>query len=246
MDIQTNEHECIDIRCLRIPTRRQKVRKIKKGREKKLLEIYRERDRLWELGRKRALVAIDPPYQSGWRRSFELRQDVAASKHADFFAEILRNLNYVQKSHRKDFKRKGKKRGRRVYKSTPQNLRRLYPDEWNKLTTRQQQMFHEVWLVDKNKKGRLYKKYQFNEPWRFVLKVRPNMITHAFAIDPDLKSACAQLNGMIERRWLQPAMEHLLNGSVYKFWKQESKYDPRCKHRKNRIQYLEIIRKEME
>lgn len=243
MDIQTNEQESVDIRCLRIQTKRQKIRKIREGCEKKLLEINRERKRLWDLDRKTVLVAIDPPYQSGWRRSFELRQDVAASKHADFFAEILEKLNHVQKSHRKDFKRKAKKRGRKIYKQVPQNLKRLHSDEWARLTSSQQQMFHEAWFV--NKKGELYRSYLFNEPWRFVLKVRPNMITHAFAIDPDLESASDQLEGMIKRQCLQPAISHLLDGSVYKFWKKESKHDPRCKHRKTIIQYLEMIREEM-
>ncbi|MBO9660576.1 MAG: hypothetical protein J7527_17270 [Chitinophagaceae bacterium] len=243
MDIQTNEQEYIDIRYLRISTRRQKIRRIKRGYEKDLLRLDRERTRLWKAQREKVYVELIKPYQSGWRRSFELRSDVAQSRHADFFSEILKSINTVQRSHRKDFKKKVRKFGKKVYKPRTQELHELYSWQWLKLGEREQKLFHEVWSVDCYKRPVI--RYAFNEPWRFVLKVRPNIIRRTILINPEMESDMAELEGMIDRQFLEPYIDKLKGGHVRSYYRRESPYEPRCKYRTTVRQYQDLLQNEI-
>ncbi|MET0466175.1 MAG: hypothetical protein ABW007_23655 [Chitinophagaceae bacterium] len=239
MDIKTNEQNYIDVRCLRIPTRRQKIRKLKKGREKELLRLSRERKRLWKAQREKIYIELSTPYQSGWRRSFELRQDVARSRYSTFFSEILNVINTVQYSHRKDFKIKGRKFGRKIYKPRSQELLQLRDGKWRKLGLKQQELFHEIWTVDHFKKP--VRLYEFNEPWRFILRVKPNIIRRAIVINPAMESEVAELEGRIDREFLEPAIDRLLDGRARRYWKRGIPNGPRCRYKKTLEQYQDLI-----
>lgn len=240
MDIKTDNQLLVDPEYLQIQSRRTKIRKIKTAREKYLIGLEKKRRHFWKLERELGYVPLDIPYQSGWKRKFELRDDVARSKRADFFQEILDLINTVKKSPRKDFKKKTKKFGKKIYKPREQYLGKLEPKDWNKLDDKQKDFFYPAWFSDPS--GKLVIRYVFAEPWRFVLKVRPNMITHTRKIDSELKSESDRLDQYIERNFLGPAMDKS-RGKKYCRWKFSS-IERRCNYKKTITQYLEELTNE--
>jgi hypothetical protein len=62
------------------------------------------------------------------------------------------------------------------------------------------------------------KRYVFSEPWRFVLKVRPNMITKIRKIDAELESRMQEINSFLKRNDYQGRLSRL-KGERYK-WKE--------------------------
>ncbi|PZR27442.1 MAG: hypothetical protein DI535_10545 [Citrobacter freundii] len=240
MDIETDNYPFQDPEYLRIQTKRTRIRKIKGAGEKYLIGLGKKRRHLWELQRKLGYVPLDIPYQSGWKRKFELRDDVAKSKRADFFQEILDLINIVEKSPRKDFKKKTRRFGKRIYKPREQYLKKLEPEVWIKLSDKKKDLFYPGWFTDLS--GKLVLLYVFAEPWRFVLRVRPNMITHTKKLDSELESESDRLEQYIERNFLGPAMDRS-RGKRYYRWKMAS-VEQRCHYKKTTAQYLEDLKTE--
>ena len=213
----------------RLRTARQKKRMQHEDLEKKLIGLNKER---WALRRQQSNMGWDPlipPVQKGWKRFFVLRDDVARSQHADFFQNILKKINTYDWSHRKDFMIRKRRFGRKKYGVKEQKL--LQPWEWHfeKLgfNVYEKQMFHEEYHYEKWNKGPI-KRYVFSEPWRFVLKVKPNMITKIRKLDPELESRLQQINSYLERNDYEGKLGRLMTGS-YKWkewkWKNYDRYD---------------------
>jgi len=215
-----------EILCYRLRTARQKKRMLYEDFDKQLIELYREEKALNEQKNNLGWEPLHPPVQKGWKRFFVLRDDVARSKHAEFFEGILEKINTYDWSHRKDFKIKRRKRGRKIYVVKPQKL--LEPAEWHfprlGFNEYEQQFFHVVWSSYRNKV--FVKKYVFNEPWRFVLRVRPNMITKMKKRDEIIASRVNRIAVYMERNDYRKRQAKLLHGS-YKWtrWRDFGKYD---------------------
>lgn len=102
------------------------------------------------------------------------------SKDGDFFEGILKKINTYMYSESRQFLKKKRKFGRRIYVEKVQKLKQLTSYSWNDpklgLTTRERQYFlkqEEYCPVRKS----YVPYYEFIEPWRFTLRTRPNMIT---------------------------------------------------------------------
>ena len=110
---------------------------------------------------------------------------------------------------------------------TPQFLKSFHLHEWSnpnlKLTEQERAHFH---LREEVRDKKLVYKYVFSEPWRYMLKVEPNMITHAKMVDEILEQQIAQLNNYVERRHLGPTMQRAMNGSCWrwKYFEEKAKY----------------------
>lgn len=212
-------------RCIK--TERQKKRALKDDHQKQLIKLYN----LWlELKRQRQnlpWVALEEPYQRGWKRTFVLRPDVARTAKADFYAELLVKINTVMHSPEKEFKKKKRRQGKRVYVERPQFLRSFYSYEWFGsgcgLTQKERALFlHHDDIHNK----RIRRRYVFAEPWRFTLKVVPHMITHVKMIDEILQQRIAELDNYIEYRQLWPAMYKAKRGDSgeWKDYSEKAKY----------------------
>lgn len=103
--MQTNEWLFEDGYC-KLKTARQKKRLRIKDLHKYLRWLHRERSRLWKLQRELPLLPLELPYQKGWKRTFVLRHDVAASEKAPFYQALLNKINTVRYSHDKRFRMK--------------------------------------------------------------------------------------------------------------------------------------------
>lgn len=178
-------------------------------------ELRRQKDSLgW--------APLIPQVMRGWKRSFVLREDIARSEEADFFAGILEKINTIQYSHGKDFKEKKRKRGRKIRVEKPQSLLERdthYRRNGLQLTAKELPFFdtREVWRKD----GRFsHWRYVFREPWRFVLRVEPNMITWIRIRDEVLESQIGELNALIESRFLRCKMKKMKHGHHH-WWRKD-------------------------
>jgi hypothetical protein len=197
----------------RIKTIRTKKRLQKNDLEKQVLELNRERDQLYEQISNLGYRPLIPPLQRGWKRMFVMREDVKRSVHAEFFLDMLKIINTKQYSHKKDFKVKRRRFGKKVYVDKIQTLKKFHHCELVKLklTPKQLNFFSEVVVYDY--KGQPYPMYEFNESWRYVLKVMPNIITEVKVKDHLLEKRITEISNYLERNNLCHKLVKILDGS---------------------------------
>jgi hypothetical protein len=216
MDTKLIQQYSEDMRCYRLRTARQKKRMLYKDFDKQLIKLHKEENALCRQIRNLGWEALHPPLQKGWVRSFVLREDVARSRHGDFFEAILKKINTCTYDWKKDFKKKKRKQGRKIYVVKPQYLLKPYEYEFQKMqfTEIEKQFFKEVWELDWKKQP--IKRYEFTEPWRFVLKIRPHMIDRLRIKDALLVSKLRVLQNYMERNDLRKRQGKVVHG-YYKY-----------------------------
>jgi len=217
----------------RIRTARRRIRDAHDDFEKQLLQFCRKRDKLQEAWNLRGYVPLEPPVMIGYKRYFILRDDVARGKQADFFVALLKKINTYDYSHRKDFKVKKRSRGRKKMVLREQHL--LAPDLEHfkklKFTNKEAACFEERIFFQKNSLVPV-KRMVMKEPWRFVLRIRPNMITHTRMLLLELKSQIMELDNYEERHHLWHKIQKLKEGSIYRYkrWLNIEKRKYKFKH----------------
>lgn len=222
----------------RLRSLRSRKRIIRKDVEKQVLKKYKRWNELWKIRRNIPLVPLEKPYQKGFVRFFVVRDDVKRSEDGDFFEGILKKINTKMYSETQKFLKKKKKFGRKIYVDREQKLNRLSTYQWNdpklKLTTREKQYFlkREEYSPFR-KRYNVY--YEFIEPWRFVLRVKPNMVTHYKPLDSDLEKEMSELDSFLD----QDKMKGIIHKNIYgkpNSWKEKYKRDPmksrKCFHYK--------------
>lgn len=211
-----------DILCYRLRTARQKIRMQYEDFDKHLIQLHKTQLMLWKKKRNLGWELLTPPVQKGWKRFFVLREDVAASRNADFFQGILNKINTYDWSHRKDFLVKQRRFGKKKYVVKRQRL--LEPDEYHfrKLNfTEKEEYFFDVVSRARHGSKLQIQNYVFKEPWQFVLRTRPNLIDKIRVKDGELESQIQQLNNYLERNDFENRLDKITRGNVYKWWKRE-------------------------
>jgi hypothetical protein len=238
-----------DILSYRIRTARQKKRMQHEDLEKRLLKLDKERWQLRVQQFNRGWAPVDPPYQRGWKRFFVLRADVARSNQAEFFEGILKKINTSQWSYRKDFRVRGK-RNKKVlgkYRIREQHLLAPDPMSFAKLDfSDKEKLFFEERLSYCVQQGKYIKSYVFIEPWRFELRIRPNIVREAWIVDPVLKSRQKEIDSFIEKGWHEGKITKLNGGAWTSFFSklyERRKYVYAWKH-KSFSQLMDEIKKE--
>jgi hypothetical protein len=215
-----------EILCYRLRTKRNKIKAQYEDFHKGLIQIHKEEKELYGHKQNLGWEPLVPPVQKGWKRQFVLRQDVARSKQAAFYSSILVRINTVQWSYRKDFMKKKRAFGRKKYVVREQYL--LKPDEYyfQKLgfSEVEKAQFHEQWSYEKCR-GRFIKHYVFNEPWRFMLKVLPNVVDKTRKTDPVTEARLKEIDEYLERNSYRPILTKLLDGNNYRYWETGEKYN---------------------
>jgi hypothetical protein len=208
-----------DILCYRIPTERQKKRKKYKAFDKHLLRLHREEKSLIIQQQNLGWEPLDPPVQKGWKRFFVLRDDVATSKHADFFANILSKINTCDWHYRKNFLVKRRFRGRKKYVVKPQKL--LSPASWQfsqlDFTDAEKAYFYLEYRYERRRHNpQVY--YVFREPWRFVLRVRPNIIDKVMKRDVVIEARIKRIDRYLEINDYRNRQIRLVYGYHWNSW----------------------------
>lgn len=184
----------------RLRSMRSRKRAIRKDVEKQIRKQYKRSRELWKIRRNLPLIPLDKPYQKGFVRFFVVRDDVKQSKDGDFFEGILKKINTYSYSENRKFLKKKRKFGRKIYVEREQKLRYITSFSWNDpklgLTDRERQYFEkkEDYCPVRKVFGTYYK---FTEPWRFTLRVKPNMITHYKPLDLELEKEYAVLDSYL-------------------------------------------------
>lgn len=232
----------------RIKTKRQKKRAQKENRDKQLIQLSKELNDVRQQQRQQGYVDLIPPIMRGWKRYFVLGSDVLRSKDAALFEDILDKINTTQYSHRKDFKKKKRKFGKKIYVERDQHLKKLcaYCFKKANFTEKQTQFFEVRYEMDSCTK-KLAEVYVFTEPWRFVLRVRPNMITKIRVTDVELEKRENEIDSYLSRKNRWHKLRRLVYGYLkYRWWRHKHEHDVHNYFKnKSIVQILDIIKSEM-
>ncbi|KAA2245334.1 hypothetical protein F0L74_05060 [Chitinophaga agrisoli] len=195
----------------RISNERTRERRRREHHDKQLLKVKRDMYRLRDARRNQEWVALQPPIMRGYLRHFVLRADVAASKQAAFYQGILDRINTEQHSYRKDFRVKKKRWGKKTWKIREQQLQRPLDREFRRMnfTAAEAALFEERETPEHKRKYH-GATYVFREPWRFTLRVRPNMITKMQLLDEQVESDLKRLENYVERNGLRPRLDRIM------------------------------------
>jgi hypothetical protein len=199
----------------RLRSVRDKKRSQKEDFEKRLIQLDKQENRLRAEKHKLPWVPLSEPYQKGWKRFFILREDVRRSENAGFYQSLLDKINTIQYTRDKDFRVKKRQRRGKVYAIQPQSVRTFTEMEWHSpklpLTEKEKLSFCLVKRWSNSSKCRIIE-YEYMEPWRFVLQVRPHMITQVRMIDAELESKLQRLKNFIERNHLDHKIYKMTRG----------------------------------
>jgi hypothetical protein len=205
----------------RLRTKRQRRRALITERDKRLIALDREQSDLYQKRRDLPWTPLDPPFMRGWKRSFVLRDDVARSKDAAFYERILEHINTVQISHRRDFKKKKRSKGKKIHVQRDQHLAKLCPYKWSKcaFSAAEAALFDIAAEFPSKPHLPFSYSYVFRDSWRFVLRVQPNMITKVRQSDAELEAALEKVTSHFRNLERNGRRDKLVCGGTYKFWK---------------------------
>jgi hypothetical protein len=173
-----------------IRSKRQRKRAMIEANDKKLIRFYKEDRRLSKQKYDLPMIDLVPPIQRGWKRYFIVREDVRRSRDGGFYENLLQKINTFQYSPEKSFKRKKRKEGKRIYIEIKQELRIVYPHELPKMKFTERELACFDYRIIHEINGRKIVSrfaYVFREPWRYTLRVRPNMIDKMQVHDAELE-----------------------------------------------------------
>lgn len=219
----------------RIRSARQKKRIVKTDRDKQLIQLQKRREELYQQQMSLPMVPLAQPYQRGWKRLFVLRDDVKRSASAQFYEALLPKINTIQFHYDKTFKKKKRRKKRYGYEIKQQLLRDFSTHSWEVnrmgLTDEEKTCFTQIEIFDiKTKCSEI--RYVLTEPWRYVLKIAPHMVTHVKMKDLDLERELGYIETHIDVNYLGPRINLLSYGRSYR-WKnrfvERTKYHNRFK-----------------
>jgi hypothetical protein len=117
----------------RIKSARRKTRLQKNDKEKQLIGLDKKQTILYQQEKDLPWLPLDIPYQKGWKRFFVLRDDVARSRDADFFTELLLKINTTQHANNKSFTKRKKKKRKKIEVEIQQSLKSFDERDWDNL-----------------------------------------------------------------------------------------------------------------
>jgi hypothetical protein len=211
----------------RIRSKRTRKRAAIKDQDKRLIGLYKEEKALSKQKYALPMIDLKPPVQKGWKRYFVVREDVRRSRDGVFYENLLQKINTWQYSDTKDFKKRVKRFGKKTYEVRKQTVEEilLYQLPKKKFTEREFACFDLKTKLEKQGNKIVEKAYyEFREPWRYVLRVRPNIIDKIKAIDVELEQKIAELRNIVYDNHKNNGRLHQLRGWSGYHWRSEEKY----------------------
>jgi len=210
----------------RLKSARRKKRLVKEDRDKQLLRLDREQDQIWNNPDYKTTIALEEPYQKGWKRLFVLTTDVQKSDKAEFYQKILDQVNMVQYHYDESFKKPRRKgRWHRYNFEELPKLRGIDRYDWGRnkhhLSEEQRAWFNKVEYWNQYRYQWDYY-FAFAMPEILEIKVLPNMITTITTGDAVLEQRLAWIDNHITNNALQFRLYKLKDGNRYKGWKDGS------------------------
>jgi len=194
---------------------------------KKLRKLYDEYNMKWHTSRDAGHFVDVEPYQRGWSRQYDLRDDVKNRRDANVLRQILQKINTVRYSSREDFTAWDYKTKKRV--PMVQKLKIITVQEYDQLNEQMQKYFvkdfeyhkltHSVWYF-----------YKFSPTYYFTFVVEPNMITQHWIPDGDVETRIAEITNRVHRDNLWPKFGKLTSHGLSGWYD-----DDRSIYRKNKL-----------
>lgn len=217
----------------RLQSARQKRRSQKEDFDKRLIQLDKQQSKCWKARQQLPWIPLAEPYQKGWKRFFVWREDVKRSRNAAFYQTLLDKINTFHYHSDKMFKVKRRWRGKKIYEVKAQSLKEFSEWEWNspkcKLTEYEKMFFYQKETLDFMGKHIIIQ-YAYVDPWRFVLQIRPHMITKTKMIDADLEREYHQLKNYIEKNHLGHRIYKLTKGRSRRRCCKNKDIHPRERH----------------
>ncbi len=206
---------------IRIRSKRRRKRDIIEGQDKKLIRLFKEDRELSKRCSELPMIDLKPPIQRGYKRYFIVREDVRRSKQGVFYENLLRKINTIQHSATKEFRQKKRRLGRRTYEARGQQLKVVLPHEINKMKLTPQEMLcftFKIKIEVRHKRIYQTQYFEMTEPWRYVLRIRPNMIDKIRTHDEELEQRLAELNDKVYKNKINYARLSKLRDWGYDRW----------------------------
>lgn len=187
----------------------------KARRQKELLKLDTERRKLEDIRRDYPTIELNPPIQTGWEKTFELRDDCTRRSDADVYRRILGVINRKVFCRRKDFVDKWSK------KPVILELDIIGEGQWEKLDWPEHYKKYFTFgdWVDRcctiTKKIYYKRGYKFNQPFYFVERIDPYLMTHRKVMDGEVEGRIGEINDKFYRDNLWTELAKYENGSTY-------------------------------
>ena len=231
----------------RLRNLRSRKRIVREDYEKFLRECCDRHAELEKQRRTLPLVPLEKPYQKGYVRFFVLREDVRQGKQADFFATLLEKINTYQYADNRKFQKKKKRRRKPVYVARKQELRSFSQRELERaldsgeFSVKEYLYFAKVECFNRPK-DRFETYYEFTEPWRFELRVKPNMITHYRPVDIAIERELAELDKIISDYKNWGIIHSKIYGGSYSWNQFQKRYEPKEKYKRTPLKEIAALR----
>ena len=193
------------------------------------------------------LVPLEKPYQKGYVRFFVVRDDVKRSKLGDFFENLLAKINTYQYADNRKFQNKKKRRRKPVYVARKKELRSFSQWELKRALNSGEFSLDEYFYFARiesfnRQKDRFEIYYEFAEPWRFMLRVRPNIITHYRPINLEIEYELAELDKVLNdyKNWGIIQKKVFCNG--YTWNRYQKKWETKTKYKRTPIKEITEFR----
>ena len=229
----------------RLRNLRSRKRIAREDHEKFLRTCIKRQKALFKQRRELPLVPLEKPYQKGYVRFFVLREDVRQGKQADFFATLLEKINTYQYADNRKFQKKKKRRRKPVYVARKQELRSFSQRELERaldsgeFSVKEYLYFARVECFNRQKDC-FETYYEFTEPWRFELRVKPNMITHYRPVDIAIERELAELDKIINDYNNWNIIANIIYGHSYRYsWLYyEKRYNSKEKYKRTPLKEI--------
>lgn len=182
-------------------------RNFKHEKQKSFLSLLAESDRLWALRREYPSIELEQPYQQGWLITIGLRGDIMRSKLGEVYEKLL-PIAFTETYPTREVKLIRKIRNGMSWCNNPfnyvthylPNLKKITPKDFEKVPKEFQKYFlktHDFEHIQGTRQ--VVDKYILNLPrYYFVLKVKPNIITHQVQIDGSIETQYQQIENKIK------------------------------------------------
>jgi hypothetical protein len=227
----------------RLKSARIKKRLQKEDRDKQLLKLHREQERISKDPDYLTVVPLDEPYQKGWKRLFVLKPEVQKSSKAGFYQQILDRITTVQYHYDRTFKKPKRRRWQRFNYEDMPYLNSIYRADWDnnrhQLSEEQRACFERVEFWNDQLYAMDYR-YRFTEPDLFKIAVLPHIVDTIKIGDAVLEQQLAWIDNHMTNHNLYLRLSKLTHGNRYKYWKDGSEKLKYANPLKNK-QYWDIL-----
>jgi len=198
------------------------------ARDKALLRLEREHNRLHRALHDAPVVPLETPYQRGWTKTYVLREDIRRRADVGVFRTVLAAVNRDIWSRTRDFVQSDGSR----YNLRPRIIPAL---EWQRIawTAAQRRLFtYGAWKDEVPPQRWLRRRrllavgFTIANPWWLEEELRPCMVTHRRADLPEVRGRLAEIDARMQHTRGWERLSHIHGHSQW-WWRSEN---PRIAH----------------